>query len=217
MADRGQQGRAQALGLGQQLGRVDVAGELDAVDGERGLVEQRVEQAALGRRQQRPGQILPDAGHAELAAAGAQGQEQARCPGQVVRAAAGGRVVAPAPFGRGEVVGVELVLGRVGRQHGELAVLGQQEHDLGLEHDRHLVGGGPEQVVDRRHAGELLGEGVERRGARRLLAGDQRLRAGARGDPAGQHRHDREQDQAGHVLGVADAEACRAGRVKKKL
>ena len=149
MADRGQQGRAQTLGLGQQLGRVDIAGELHAVDGKGGLVEQRVEQAALGRRQQRPGQILLDAGHAELAAAGPQGEEQAGGAGQIVRAAAGGRVVAPAPIGGGEVVGVEPILGRVGGLHGEAALLGQQEHDLSLEHDRDLIGGGPEQVVDR--------------------------------------------------------------------
>ena len=164
VADGGQQGGPQALGLGQELGRIDVAGELDAVDGESGLIQERVEQAAFRRRQERPGQVLAEAGHAQLAAAGAQGQEQARCPRKIVRAAAGGRVVAPAPFRRGEVVVVELVLGRVGGQHGELAVLGQQEHDLGLQHHRHLVGGGPKQVVDRRHAIELLGEGIEGRG-----------------------------------------------------
>ena len=39
-----------------------------------------------------------------------------------------------------------------------------------------------------RDAGELLGEGVERGGARGLLARDQRLRARARGDSARQHR-----------------------------
>ena len=198
----------------RSLVAIDVAGELDAVDGERGLVEQRVEQAALGRGQQRPGQVLADAGHAQLAAAGAQGEEQAGCAGEVVRAAAGGRVVAPAPFRRGEVVGVELVLGRVGGQHRELAVLGQQEHDLGLQHDGHLVGGGPEQVVDRGDAVQLPGEGVEGRRARRLLARDQRLGAGARGDAAGQGRHGREQDQAGHVLRVADVQGVE--RVEKE-
>ena len=145
------------------LDRVDVAGELDAIDGEGGLVEQRVEQAALGRGQQRPGQILLDAGHAELATACPQGEEQAGGAGQIVRAAAGGRVVAPAPVGGGEVVGVEPILGRVGRLHGEAALLGQQEHDLGLEHDRDLVGGGPEQVVDHGDRGQLLGEGIEGR------------------------------------------------------
>ena len=59
--------------------------------GKGGLVEQRVEQAALGRGQQRPGQILLDAGHAELAAAGAQragtgGVRPADCPSRGRRA-----------------------------------------------------------------------------------------------------------------------------------
>ena len=126
MADGGQQGGPQALGLGQELGRIDVVGELDAVDGERGLVQECIEQPALRRSQERPGQVLAEAGHAELAAAGAQRQEQARCSRKIVRAAAGGRVVAPAPFRRGEVVVVELVLGRVGGQTASLPSSGSR-------------------------------------------------------------------------------------------
>ena len=98
--DRGQQRRAQPVGLGRELGAVDVLDQLDALDRERRLVGQRVEQAALLGRQQRPGPVAVDADHADRAAAGAQRQEQPLGAGQRVGAAAGRRGCAPRPIRR---------------------------------------------------------------------------------------------------------------------
>ena len=159
--------------------------------------------------------LMPD--DAELAAAGAQGQEEARRAGQVVRAAAGRRVVAPAPFGGCEVVVVELVLGRVGRHQHQPAVLGQEEHHLGLEHQRHLMRRGPEQIVDRSDTGELLREAVERRGASGCLGG--RPRSGHGCAPRARWRSaPRSRTAAGRRRSPAPrSAACRAAARKKKL
>ena len=61
MRDRGQQGRAQAVGFGRELRAVDIGDELDALDGDGGLIGQRIEQALLFRRQQGAGPIAGNA------------------------------------------------------------------------------------------------------------------------------------------------------------
>ena len=53
--DRGQQRRAQPVGLDGALDAVHVLDQQHALDRERALVDQRIEQPALVRRQQRPG------------------------------------------------------------------------------------------------------------------------------------------------------------------
>ena len=59
--DRGQQRRAQPVGLDGALDAVHVLDQPDALDGERALIGQRVEQAPLVGRQQRSGLVAVDA------------------------------------------------------------------------------------------------------------------------------------------------------------
>ena len=54
MGNRGQQRRAQPLGFGGALDAIHVLDQLHALDGERALIHQRVEQPPLIGREQRP-------------------------------------------------------------------------------------------------------------------------------------------------------------------
>ena len=101
------------------------------------------------------------------AAAGAHRQEQALGARQRIGAAAGGAIVLPGPVGGGEIGLVERVLRRIAGLDGDRAVLRQQQHDAHLQHQRGLVGGRPEHVVERADARELAAEGVERLGGAR--------------------------------------------------
>ena len=117
------------------------------------------------------------------AAPGAHRQEQPLGAGQRVGAAAGRAVVLPGPVGGGEIGLVERVLRRVAGLDRDRAVLRQQQHHAHLQHQRDLVGGGPQHVVERAGAGELAAEGVERLGgARRAPIAAIGLRAHARGE-----------------------------------
>ena len=98
MRDRGQQRGAQPVRLDRALGAIHVLDETDALDGQRALIDQRVEQAALVRREQRARLVAVDADNADRAAAGAHRQEQPLRAGQRVRAAAGGRLFSQAHF-----------------------------------------------------------------------------------------------------------------------
>ena len=124
MGDRGQQRRAQAVGLGGALDAVHVLDQVNALDGERALVDQRVEQAALVGREQRARLVAVDADDADGAAAGVHRQEQPLGARQRIGAAAGGAVVLPGPFGRGEIGIVERVLRRIAGLHRDRAVPG---------------------------------------------------------------------------------------------
>ena len=161
MRDRGQQRRAQPVGLGRELGAVDIGDQLDALDGDRRLVGQRVEQALLLRRQQRPLLVIVEADDADGRAAGPQGQIEPLGAGQRVGAAAGGAVVLPGPAGGGDVGLGQRVVGRIAGLDGDRAVFRQKQHDAQLQHRGDLEGGGPQHVVERAGAGELLGEEVE--------------------------------------------------------
>ena len=90
-----------------------VLDQMDALDRQRRLVDQRVEQAPLVGREQRAGLVAVDADDADGAAAGAHRQEQPLGAGQRIGAAPGGAVVLPGPFGGGEIGLVERVLGRI--------------------------------------------------------------------------------------------------------
>ena len=170
------------------------------------LIDQRIEQPALVGREQRAGLVAVDADDADGAAAGAHRQEQALRAGQRVRAAPGGAVVLPGPFRRGEIGLVEHVLRRIAGLDGDRAVLGQQQHDPHLQHQRGLVGRRPEHVVERADAGELAAERVERFGRARARHRGHRLRAAARGDIGDDDRHDREEDEGGDVGRIGDRE-----------
>ena len=67
--DRGEERRAQALGLHRALDPVDVLDQAHALDCQRGLIDQGMQQAPLVRRQQRAGSVAVDAEDADRAAA----------------------------------------------------------------------------------------------------------------------------------------------------
>ena len=163
MGDRGEEGRAQALGLGQHPALIDPLSELDALDRDRDLVEKGVEQAAVVGAEERPGLRAGDAEHADGAAAGAHRQEKPLGAGQGRGVAPGGLVVLPGPACGGEIGLVELVLGWPGCLHRQTVaiVIGEEDHRLDPEHGGDLVDRGPEQLVEVGEACELAAEGVE--------------------------------------------------------
>ena len=160
--DRGQQRRAQPVRLHGALDPVHVLDQQHPFDRQRALIHQRIEQPALVRRQQRACLVVVDADDADRAAAGSHRQEQALGARQRIRAAPGRAVVAPGPVRGGKIGLVELILGRIARLHGQDAVLGQQQHHPHPEHQRGLIGGRPQHIVQRRGARELAAEGVKR-------------------------------------------------------
>ena len=204
--DRGQQRRAQAIGLDGALDAVHVLDQMDALDRERALVDQRIEQAPLVGRQQRARLVAVDADDADRAAAGAHRQEQPLGAGQRIGAAPGRPIVLPGPFGRGEIGLVEHVLRRIAGLHRDRAVLRQQQHDAHLQHQRGLIGGRPQHVVERADAGELAAERIERLGRARARHRGDRLRAHARRDVGDDDRHDDEEDERRDVGRIGDRE-----------
>ena len=162
--DRGEQRRAQPLGFGDALDAVHFLDQPHALDRERALIAQRVEQPPLVGREQRARLVAVDAHHADGAAAGMHRQEQALGAGQRVGAAAGGAVVFPGPFRRREIGLVEDVFRRIAGLHRDRAVLGQQQHDPHFQHQRGLIGRRPQHVVERSGAGKLAAERIERFG-----------------------------------------------------
>ena len=115
MRDRGQQRAAQPVGLHRALDAVHVLDQQHPLDRERALIDQRIQQAALIRRQQRAGPVVVDADDADRAAPGPHRQEQPLGARQRVRAAPGRAIVAPGPVGGGEIGLVEFVLRRIAR------------------------------------------------------------------------------------------------------
>ena len=204
--DRGQQRRAQPVRLRRPPGALDVLDQVDALDRERRLVAQRVQQPPLLRGQQRAGPVAVDPDHADRAAAGPHRQEQALRARQRVGAAAGRPVVLPAPVRRGEVGLVQHVLRRIAGAHRDRAVLRQQQDDPDLEHRGDLVGRRPEQVVERADAGQLAAEEVEVLGHLGPLAGRDRLVAHPGGEVARDHGDEEEEEQGDDVVGIGDGE-----------
>ena len=179
---------------------------MHALDRQRRLVDQRVEQAPLVRRQDGAGLVGVDADHADRAASRAHGQEQALGAGQVLRPAAGRAVALPGPFGCRQIGFAQRVLGRIARLDGDRTVLRQQQHDPHLQHQRDLIGRRPQHVVQRADAGQLAAEDVERLGRARPARCHQRLRAHARGDVRDKRRHQGKEDEGGDVLRISDGE-----------
>ena len=125
VGDRGEQRRAQSLGLGDALDPVHLLDQPHALDRERALIQQRVQEPPLIGREHRARLVAVDAHHADGAAPGMHRQEQAFGAGQRIGAAAGGAVVLPRPFRRGEIGIVENIFRRVAGLHRDRAVLGQ--------------------------------------------------------------------------------------------
>ena len=96
VGDRGQQGANAAARFRPVSRALSTSGrEIDALDGERRLVGERIEQAALIGREQGARPVAVEADHADRTAAGTHRQEQALCTGQRVGAAAGRRGRSP--------------------------------------------------------------------------------------------------------------------------
>ena len=159
MRDGSEQRRAEAIGLLPPLGLVEIVDKVHALDGKRGLVDQRVEQAALVRREQRARLVAVDADNPHDAAAGAHGEKQPLGAWQRVGAASGRAIMVPSPFRRGEISLIENVLGWITCLDGKGAIFRQQQDDADLEHQRRLIGARPKHVVERAGAGQLAAEG----------------------------------------------------------
>ena len=140
------------------------------------------------------------------AAPGSHRQEQPLGARQRVRAAPGRAVVAPGPVGGGEIGLVELVLRRIAGLHGQHAVLRQQQHHPHLQHQRGLVGGRPQHVVQRRGARELAAEGVERFGGAHPADRGIGLRAHPRRDIGDQERDQHEEEERRDIGRIGDGE-----------
>ena len=95
--DRGQQRRAQSIRLSRSLCPIQVFDKADALDGERRLIHQRIEQPPLIGRQQRPWLVAVDADDPDGAAAGVHRQEQTLCAGKRIRTAPGRLDRSPMP------------------------------------------------------------------------------------------------------------------------
>ncbi len=159
--DRGEQRGTQPIGLDRTLRPLHVLDQVHALDGERALVDQGVEQAALIGGEQRAGLVAVDADHPDRTAAGAHGQEQPLGAGKRIGTASGSAIVLPGPLGCGDIRVVEHVLRRITGLDGDRAVLRQQQYDPDIEHQSGLVGSRPQHVVERTDAGKLAAECVE--------------------------------------------------------
>ena len=215
--DRGQQRAAQPLGLGQHARLVEPLGERDPLDRHRRLVAQRVEQPPPVGRQQRPGRIAVDTEHADRTAAGAQWQEQALATGQCVGAASGRAVVLPGPARCRHIGGVELVLGRIARGDFEpFAVLDRQQQDgADIQHRRDLIGGRPQQIVERADRGDLAAERVELGRGLGPRPRAQDLAACPRRQIADDDRDDQKKEQREDILGIADRKGVERRQEKR--
>ena len=206
MRDRGQQRRPQSLGFDRAPDAFHVFDEMHALDRQRRLVDQGVEQAPLVRRQDGARLVRVDADHADRAASRAHGQEQALGAGQVLRPATGRAVALPCPFGRRQIGFAQRILRRIACLDGNRTVFGQQQHDAHLQHQRDLIGRRPQHIVQRADAGQLAAEDVERLGRSRPSRRHQCLRAHPGGDVRDERCHQGKEDEGGDVLRIGDGE-----------
>ena len=197
--DRGQQGRTQPIRLDRAFRPVHVLDQVDALDGERGLIDQGVEQTALIGSEKRAGLVAVDPHDADSAAAGPHRQEQALRSRERVRAAPGDPVVLPCPFRRRDIRLVEDVLGRIAGLDDNGAVLRQQQHDPHLQHQRGLVRRRPEDVIEGADPRQLAAERVEQFHRAHALARGHGLGASARGEMRDHDRHHGEEDEGGEI------------------
>ena len=156
--DRGQQRLPQPVRLLGEPRLFDIRGEMDALDRQRRLVGQRIEQAAFFGPQHGPGSIRIDADHADGAAPRAHGDEEPLGAGQRVGAAAGGVIFLESTIARRRDR-----LRRAGPRadsrpsSSSLPFLRQQQHDIHFQEQRDLVDARPDHVVERGRARPACG------------------------------------------------------------
>ena len=158
MADGGEQRRAQLFGFRRHPGAVHLLGQLQPLDRQRRLVGQGIQQPPLVRRQQ--GAFLLAESRPMIATtprAGAHGQEQAPRARQGVGAAPGFLALLEGPSGGGQIALVQRVFRRIAGAHFQFFAFRQQQHHMQPQHVRHLIGGGPEQIVQRGDARPACG------------------------------------------------------------
>ena len=206
MRDRGQKRAAQPVGFHRALDAVHVLDQQHPLDRERALIDQRIQQAALVRRQQRAGPVVIDADDADRAAPGPHRQEQPLGTRQRIRAAPGRTVVVPGPVGGSEIGLIELVFRRIATLDRQHAFFRQQQHHADLEHQRGLVGGRPQHVVQRRGAGQLAAEGIERFSGAYPADRGIGLRPHTRRNIGDQQRNQHEEKERCDVGGIGDGE-----------
>ncbi len=126
-----------------------------------------------------------------------------------------GRVSAPRPAGRlcshaqsaaARSASSSVSSGGKPGLHGQAVRARQQHHHPHLQHQRHLVHGRPQHVVQRHRAGQLAAELVQLLRGLGARTGRHRLRSHAGGQVAGDDGDDGEHRQGDDVLRVGDGE-----------
>ena len=148
MGDGGQQGRAQPVGFSRQSCPVDVAGEMDSLDGKRRLIAERLQQAPLIGAEQRTLPLGLEADDRDHAAAGMHGKEEPAGPGMRLAVTARGAVVGPAPAGGGEIGFAQEVCRGMRRREDQFALPRQQQDDSNIEHQGDVIAGRPDQILE---------------------------------------------------------------------
>ena len=187
--------RSRSVSIGA-LRAVDILDQAYALDRERGLIDQGIEQTALIGREQRPGLVAVDADDADGAAPRSHGQKQAFCARKRIRAASRGTIVLPRPFGGRDIGVVQHVLRRIAGLDRDRAVLRQQQHDPDLEHERGLIGRRPQYIVERAHTGKLAAERIEQLDRAHALMRGHGPGSTARGKMRHDHRYDGEERES---------------------
>ena len=179
---------------------------MDALDCKCSLIDERIEQAALVRGQKRAGLVAVDANHADGAPSGAHRQKEPLCSRKRVGAATRRPIVLPCPSRRGEISLIEKVLGGVSGLDLDGAVVGKQQDDADFQHERDLIGRGPEHVIECAHSGKLAAEHIKRLGSACPAHRGQSEAARPRRDIGHDDGHDGEEQDRHHVARVGDRE-----------
>ena len=96
--NRGEERLPEPIGLGGELGALDVLDEVHAVNRERSVVRECIKQPALLRAEERAGLVAVDPDYAHGASPRPHGQEQPLRTWQSVGAASGGRLCSQVHF-----------------------------------------------------------------------------------------------------------------------
>ena len=208
MRDRGQQRRAQPLGLGRKPRAIDILRQVDALDRQRRLIGQAHREAGAGRaratapagrcraRPRRPAR-------ARYGWAGRAASRPARCPSRGRPDGCAASSIAPRPD-RPRRAYPPADSRRAPRC---CSPSGSSSTTRDLQHRGDLIGGRPQQIVERHRAGELAAEEVELLrgpGARwRAVTAWSRMRAVRL---LAMHRDDREEEERDDVFGIGDGE-----------
>ncbi len=149
MRNRRQQCRTQLLGLAEDTGLLEIHRQLGPLDRDRGLVDDRIEEPAVFRRQLRTLVLEQDAEQADDPGGRPHGNEQPASRLVVGLGPAGGTLLGPCPLGCRPVLGVEVVFGRESRDDVQpLAGPGQQDQGAAAQRPGDMGDDRPQGVVE---------------------------------------------------------------------